>query len=1065
MTTKTNNVVSFVLSKDLHCNVQVRIHCLKGIPTSLLYETIVGNNIDQHNLDCTDILLEEKFKKLVSHSDIICELYIESGHGNVISVPVKVGLLGEIDTENDRNSKENDHCKYTDGKYVKFKPQNLGSKVQLSDSSQLYSGTEISDFQQDNENINWIQLPLEYSKLPIDSSIVFSFWCYDVRNDEKRFLCGGKSKLFDDSAKLVGPHALINIKSRSNPIDTFDRGANDDACFDDLKSRQKKPKWLFEMSKDRCHFLENTKHMKGNHPIQLQIEFQQFDFPIVYSDIKYVPLMLHSVDQTNSVLKYDQSFNEITYTNLDMDTLVNNSYFANRLPFDPDYIRDEEMEDPIEQKFRKLERMQQISPLDRDLKPTLKLKEELNKIMKKPFFEKLTAKERNMVWRYRWYVLNMLIVGNPGMNNAMINFIKCVDWNNQSEVREVESILGTLEENLKSKVEISTTTSKLDIFIMKLQIIDCLELLSSNYRNKIVRQMAVTRLRTATDADLEMFMVQLVQCIKNEALAIVFDPLSVEEGSTNLDYPTVEEEEDADMKVPSSAGTRSNLTTNSSEYQFVDNHDHDNITDSLLKEFIDTVLFKRKSTPSSTAEIPSLYIKFLLSRVISNPILTNYFYWNLKVELEGEIFRNKQVSNSLNLDVINSENLNTDLSNHIHQVTMKSFLLALYNSPHGKTKLFELRRQVELVSKLHSFCYKIKVVYRRETTPRKVEILKSLLSEKHKRTIFGSKHGSRNHLMEETKSESMIEFPTIALPLDPSVHINGTFYEESTVFKSSLNPLKITFRTVEGGKYPIMYKIGDDLKQDQFVTQIISLMEKVLASENMDLRLKPYKILATGLVEGFIQFIPNNSLSHILANYNNSILQYLQTFNPDPTAHLGVVPQVMDTYIRSCAGYCVVTYILGVGDRHLENLLLSQDGHFFHADFGYILGQDPKPFPPLMKLPIQIIEGMGGLDDVNYKTFCQYCFITYITLRKNAYLILNLVQLMINTSIPALRTSSENNETEKMELLWKVEEKFMLEMNDEEAVLHFQNLIDNSVNAVLPVVIDRLHNLAQYWRS
>lgn len=242
-------------------------------------------------------------------------------------------------------------------------------------------------------------------------------------------------------------------------------------------------------------------------------------------------------------------------------------------------------------------------------------------------------------------------------------------------------------------------------------------------------------------------------------------------------------------------------------------------------------------------------------------------------------------------------------------------------------------------------------------------------------------------------------------------------------------------------------------------------MEKILESENMDLKLKPYKILATGEVEGFIQFIPNNSLSHILSKYNNSILSYLQNFNPDSAAPLGVNPEVMDNYIRSCAGYCVVTYILGVGDRHLENLLLSKDGYFFHADFGYILGQDPKPFPPLMKLPIQIIEGMGGSDHINYKTFCQYCFITYITLRKNASLILNLVQLMINTSIPALRTGIENNEAEKMELLWKVEEKFMLDLNDEEAVLHFQNLIDSSVNAVLPVVIDRLHNLAQYWRS
>ncbi|GMF08605.1 unnamed protein product [[Candida] boidinii] len=87
---------------------------------------------------------------------------------------------------------------------------------------------------------------------------------------------------------------------------------------------------------------------------------------------------------------------------------------------------------------------------------------------------------------------------------------------------------------------------------------------------------------------------------------------------------------------------------------------------------------------------------------------------------------------------------------------------------------------------------------------------------------------------------------------------------------------------------------------------------------------------------------------------------------------------------------------------------------------------------------------------------------------------------MINSSIPALRTSSGgsgpggannmidseiSNETEKLEIIWKIQEKFMLELNDEEAILHFQNLINDSVNAFLPVVIDRLHSLAQYWRA
>lgn len=99
-----------------------------------------------------------------------------------------------------------------------------------------------------------------------------------------------------------------------------------------------------------------------------------------------------------------------------------------------------------------------------------------------------------------------------------------------------------------------------------------------------------------------------------------------------------------------------------------------------------------------------------------------------------------------------------------------------------------------------------------------------------------------------------------------------------------------------------IFKTGDDLRQDQLVIQIITLMDKLLRKENLDLKLTPYKVLATGPDHGLVQFIASTPLANVLTEHSGNLLAYLRQHHPDENSPgtYGVDPGVMDTYIKSC---------------------------------------------------------------------------------------------------------------------------------------------------------------------
>ncbi|KAJ1673225.1 Phosphatidylinositol (PI) 3-kinase, partial [Spiromyces aspiralis] len=133
-------------------------------------------------------------------------------------------------------------------------------------------------------------------------------------------------------------------------------------------------------------------------------------------------------------------------------------------------------------------------------------------------------------------------------------------------------------------------------------------------------------------------------------------------------------------------------------------------------------------------------------------------------------------------------------------------------------------------------------------------------------------------------------------------------------------------------------------------------------------------------------------------------------------------------------------------------------GNLFHVDFGFILGRDPKPFPPPMKLCKEMVEAMGGVDAPFYQRFKSHCFVAFDILRRYANLILHLFQLMIESNVPDIAIEPDG-------AIQLVEERFKLGLSNEEAMQYFQGLILESTQALFPQVIETIHKWAQYWRN
>jgi phosphatidylinositol 3-kinase len=310
----------------------------------------------------------------------------------------------------------------------------------------------------------------------------------------------------------------------------------------------------------------------------------------------------------------------------------------------------------------------------------------------------------------------------------------------------------------------------------------------------------------------------------------------------------------------------------------------------------------------------------------------------------------------------------------------------------------------------------------------------------------------RDHLL---KQEYFRDYP-VSLPIDPSHLVIGVSQDGINVKQSATCPIEIPLnciKRIDKNNHSIysfcaLFK-HEDVRKDYIVGKIIMLMDLIISKKlQIDLELVHYNILPITETSGFVEMVADcDTIYNIHEKFKFTIQNFITENNSDKT-----VGELRDKFVKTCAGYCVITYLLGIGDRHLDNIMLTRDGRLFHIDFSYILGYDPKVFGSEIRLTNDMIDMMGGFESKDYKYFVELCNTCYNSIRQHSNLFYLLLG-MLNNYKPVI---DGQNKFSKTKIEKHIVDKFMPFESNYEAKIHIENKVASNTHETLGTSISDL---------
>ena len=137
-------------------------------------------------------------------------------------------------------------------------------------------------------------------------------------------------------------------------------------------------------------------------------------------------------------------------------------------------------------------------------------------------------------------------------------------------------------------------------------------------------------------------------------------------------------------------------------------------------------------------------------------------------------------------------------------------------------------------------------------------------------------------------------------------------------------------------------KSNDDLRQEVCCLQLMRLCEEIFLDYNLksQLYLRPYRIVSTGSSTGLVQVLTDTLSLDALKKtpgFSNLPQYFKKTFGTSSERLLAA----KRNFASSLAAYSLFCYVLQIKDRHNGNLLIDQEGHIIHIDFGFLLSIAP----------------------------------------------------------------------------------------------------------------------------